>query len=165
MKRSQRQLRLRVHGVVVAEFALLLPVIVLFLSGVLFFGRIFWHYTVAQKAVHDAVRFLATAPAAEFKIQGTGPTLEAPVAAVARAIVAAEIAELDGGGSLQPVVAVQCDEDTCAGLVPEHIRVRVTLFLYDPFFEAFTSQFNEGNPIVLKPTATMYYEKPITGNP
>lgn len=147
----------RARGGVAVEFAVLLPVIILFVAGVLFFGRVFWHYTVAEKAAYDAVRFLAAAPAGDFRIQGAGGT-EAPIAAAARAIVLEEISELNQGGPYLPGIDIQCDGGTCFGTsVPTKVRVRVTLSIFDPFFDGVTSRFTGGAEILLYPSATMHY--------
>jgi hypothetical protein len=157
MKKSFRIGRQRAHGGVAVEFAAFLPVILLLVSGVLFFGRIFWHYTVAEKAAYDAVRFLAAAPAGEFRIQGPGGT-ESPVVAVARAIVLEEIAELSQGGPYLPVIDVLCDGRTCGGTsVPTRLTVLVTLSIVDPFLDGFTSQFTGGQEVLLYPVARMHY--------
>jgi Flp pilus assembly protein TadG len=156
MKRSLRRTKLRGQGGVAVEFAVLLPVILLLLAAPLFFGRIFWHYTVAQKAAQDAVRFLAAANPAEIKTPGAGGT-EAPIAAVARSIVLAEIAELNPG-PYQPGVDVLCDGRTCFGFqIPIKVTVGVTIPVYDEFFAGITSQFTGGDQILLIPVATTNY--------
>jgi hypothetical protein len=156
MKRSLRQSKLRGQGSVAVEFAVLLPVILILLAAPLLFGRVFWHYTVAQKAAQDAVRFLAAANAAEIKTPGAGGT-EAPVAAVARAIVQAEIAELNGG-RYPPGVDVLCDGGTCFGFqIPTRVAVRVTVPIYDNFFGQITSEITGGDQILLNPAATTSY--------
>lgn len=157
MKKSLSKGRRRANGGVAVEFAALLPVMVLLVSAMLFLGRVFWHYTVAEKAAYDAVRFLAAVPAGAFRIQGPGGT-ESPVAAVARAIVLEEIAELNQGGPYVPVIDVQCDGRTCGGTsVPSRLTVLVTLSIFDPFFDGITAQFTGGREILLYPAATMHY--------
>jgi hypothetical protein len=156
MKGSLGQSTLRRQGSVAVEFAVLLPVLLLLLAAPLLFGRVFWHYTVAQKAAQDAVRFLAAANAAEIKTPGAGGT-EAPVAAVARAIVQAEIAELNGG-LYPPGVDVLCDGGTCFGFqIPTRVAVRVTVPIYDNYLGQFTSEITGGDQILLNPVATTSY--------
>jgi Flp pilus assembly protein TadG len=150
-----RQAKLRTQGSVAVEFALVLPIMVVMLAAPLFFGWIFWHYTVAQKASQDAVRFLASASAAE--IRTSGPGGEAPVAAVARAMVMAEIAELRTGMD-PPVVDVLCDGRTCAGLkIPSRVTVSVQMSIVDTFLSVVTLKYTGGDPIVLNPVATTDY--------
>jgi Flp pilus assembly protein TadG len=156
MKKSLRHPNRRVRGSVAIEFALLLPVMMLLLAAPLLFGRVFWHYTVAQKAAQDAVRFLASASAAEIRTSGAGGS-EAPVAAVARAIVQAEIAELNPGPTI-PGVSVQCDGQLCyGGIIPTNVTVTVQIFVSDTVFSGFTDQFTGGGDIVINPVASTNY--------
>jgi hypothetical protein len=146
----------RVRGAVLVEFGLLFPVLIVMMTAPLFFGRVFWHYTVAQKAAQDAVRFLAAANAAEIKTPGAGGA-EAPIAAVARQIVLAEIGQLNPG-PYAPGVDILCDGGTCFGYqVPTKVAVRVTMPMYDRFFGAFTVRFTGGDQILLNPVATTGY--------
>ncbi|TFW29877.1 TadE/TadG family type IV pilus assembly protein [Massilia horti] len=159
MKKSLRKGRQRANGGVAVELAVLLPVIVLFVSVVLFFGRVFWHYTVAEKAAYDAVRFLASASAVEFRTQGPGGG-KAHVAAIAEAIVKEEIAELYQGGPYVPAVDVLCDLRSCNGtFVPAKLTVMVSLNIADPFFDGITSELAGESEvaIVLNPAASMPY--------
>ena len=48
-----RKPSLRGRGSVAVECAIVLPILLLLISGLLFFARVFWCYTVAQKAAHD----------------------------------------------------------------------------------------------------------------
>lgn len=156
MKRPLRQPRLHAQGVAAVEFAILLPVILLLLAAPLFLGWIFWHYSVAEKAAQDAARILAKATAAEIRTPGAGGT-EAPIAAAARAVVMAEIAELNPG-PYAPGVEVMCDGGVCFGFqIPTNVTVRVTLPLYDEFLGAFTSSVTGGDQILVKAVATTTY--------
>ena len=144
------------QGSVAVEFAFLLPVMIIMLAAPLLFGRVFWHYAVAQKAAQNAVRFLAAANPAEIRTPGAGGT-EAPIAAVARAIVMAEIAELHPGPYL-PIVDVLCDGGTCTGFqIPARVTVRVSMPIYDEFFSEITSIFTGGDQILIRPVATTSY--------
>jgi Flp pilus assembly protein TadG len=62
------------------------------------FGRLFWHYTVVQKAVHDASLYMAKAPMDEVR--------SGAATSVANFIIAQEIADLDSGTKVVPVA--QC---------------------------------------------------------
>lgn len=156
MNSISRRGKRRTQGNVNIELALLLPVIIIMLTAPLLFGRAFWHYSVAQKAAQDALRFLASANAAEIKTPDGGGG-EAPIAAVARAIVQAEIAELNPG-PYRPVVDVLCDGRTCAGFqIPIKVTVAVSMPIYDDFFSGITSTFTGGGPILLNPVATTNY--------
>lgn len=156
MIRARRPARQHMQGSVAVEFAFVLPVMIIMLAAPLLFGRIFWHYTVAQKAAQNAVRFLAAANPAEIRTPGAGGT-EAPIAAVARAIVMAEIAELHPG-PYPPVVDVLCDGGTCAGFqIPVRVTVRVSMPMYDEILGDITSTFTGGDQILLNPVATTNY--------
>jgi Flp pilus assembly protein TadG len=147
---------LRQRGGAAVEFAILIPYMLLLLAAPLLFGRVFWHYTVAQKAAQDAVRFLASATPAEIRTPGSGG-MEAPVAAVARAIVMAEIAELNPG-PYSPGVDVLCDGRTCFGFqIPVQVTVGVTVPLYDDSFGGLTADFTGGSPLLLTPVASSDY--------
>jgi Flp pilus assembly pilin Flp len=159
MKKSLRQPKLHGRGAVAVEFAVLLPVLTVLLAAPLLFGRVFWHYTVAQKAAQDAVRFLAAANIMEIRPPGAGVT-EVPIATVARSIVLAEIAEMDGGvlGHGAAAIDILCDGRTCNGLtVPSKIAVSVQIPIIDPYFGQITSQFTNSDWIFLQPAATTSY--------
>jgi len=156
MIRSRCQARQHMQGSVAVEFAFLLPVMIIMLAAPLLFGRVFWHYTVAQKAAQNAVRFLAAANPAEIRTPGAGGT-EAPIAAVARAIVMAEIAELQPG-PYAPGVDILCDGGLCFGFqIPARVTVRVTMPIYDEILGGITSIFTGGDQILLNPVATTNY--------
>jgi Flp pilus assembly protein TadG len=121
----------RERGVAAVEFALLAVLLVVLLVAPLSLGRILWHYTVMQKAAHDATRYLAQVPDGEMRT----PALVAHVERVARAIVSAEMADLNPGNDAIPVVTVQCNGVTCGGSTsPSTVRVHILLEVSDPFF-------------------------------
>jgi len=120
----------------------------------LFFARVFWCYTVAQKAAHDGARFLSTTTLREITPSSTGN--DVPVALVAGKIARDEVAELNPGAGIG--VEVLCYQGTpvaywghCFGIdVPKKVLVRVTVPVMDPFFDPFTELFTDGNPIILR---------------
>jgi hypothetical protein len=61
---------------------------------IFFFGRFFWHYTVAQKAVHDATLYMAKAPLEEVR--------SGAASQFAKFIIDKETADLDSGTRLNP---------------------------------------------------------------
>lgn len=133
----------RQRGIAAVELAILLPVLMVMLVGVLFYSRYFWHYTVLQKAARDGALLLASTP----KLEMTKPT---PVGQVAPATLAVsimqqEIAELNPGGlAIQPVVMCQVQLTgsatsltwvPCNGTaVPANIKATIFMYITDPFF-------------------------------
>jgi Flp pilus assembly protein TadG len=135
----------RENGSVAVELALVLGTILLpLLAAALFFGRLFWHYTVAEKAAHDAARFLAAASPTELKTQCQNPFYDACVVSAARALARAEVAELNPGPSF-PQVTIECDDEACLASktspLPKMINVHVHMTVEDPFFTPITSLF------------------------
>jgi hypothetical protein len=125
----------RQRGVAALELALILPIFLILLSLPLYFGRIFWHYTVAQKAAHDAARYLSSVPLKEMK----DPTKINAELALAADIIQAEVGELNPG-PYKPAVTILCNNITCSGFTtPVTIRVDVELYMVDIFFSTYTS--------------------------
>ena len=128
------------RGSAAVEFALILPLLVLLLAFLLFFGRLFGHYTVALKAAHDASTFLAMARIAEVGI-AKDSVEEIEVAKIARLIAVTELAELNPGKGAKPFVDVRCDNDTCLGdKVPSVVAVKVRMRMFDAFLSGITSE-------------------------
>jgi hypothetical protein len=160
MNTSLRKLPRRSRGGVAVEFAILLvTVLPPLLAGVLFFGRYFWHYTVAEKAARDTARFVAAASPAELKTTGPGAT--PPIVAAAKSIGDAEVAELNPG-TYPAAVAVLCDGLPCFAHrpVPQSVTVWVSMSMEDPFLSAFSKAFSgsgDALTIPLDAAVTMSY--------
>ncbi|SFU77907.1 TadE/TadG family type IV pilus assembly protein [Pseudoduganella namucuonensis] len=118
------------RGIAAIELALLLPVLIVLLAMPLYLGRVFWHYSVAQKAAHDAVRYLASVPLAQMR----DPIRIAATVEATRSIVLEETADLQPG-SIPVIVDVQCDGLSCMGVTtPTNVRVVVRLYMEDIFY-------------------------------
>jgi hypothetical protein len=152
-RRLRSLIRRQQRGIAAIELAIILPVMLLFLTIPLFFGRVFWHYTVAQKAAHDAARYLSGVSLAQM----AAPSQVGHVVAVAQAIAAAEMSDLNPG-PYSPVVTIQCDGITCDGfMMPAVIRVVVRMPMYDGIFSAFTSDIAGASGLLLTADVTMRY--------
>ncbi|WP_426193409.1 TadE/TadG family type IV pilus assembly protein [Massilia sp. DWR3-1-1] len=119
-------------GVASVEFALVLPVITILLAVTLFFGRLFWHYTVALKAASDMATFIALSSKAEMT-ESNAALGEIEIVKLARAIGEAELAELSPGNNARPIIDITCDGGTCRGdSTPDALVVMVKMRMYDP---------------------------------
>jgi len=121
----------RERGVAAIELALLLPILVVFLTSTVFYARCLWHYTVAQKAAQDAARYLSTVPRAEMM----SPQFAQEAGNLAIEIARREIAELNPGSDITGPKAF-CDAENCGdlgeGTLPQTVRVRLTFTMSDP---------------------------------
>jgi len=145
--------RRRQRGTAAIELAVILPVLLAFLAFSIFYGRVFWHYTAAHKAAHDAARYLASVPLTEFK----SPTRTGFVVAVAQSIAQAEIADLNPG-PYPPDITVACDGLHCTGFAtPTVITVGVQLAMFDSIFRQVTGDVLGSEPLPVTASVTMRY--------
>jgi Flp pilus assembly protein TadG len=121
----------RQRGVAAVEFAILVPLLLILLTAPLYIGRVLWHYTVVQKAAHDAARYLSTVPEAEMRSTALAPG----AAAFADSIIQAELGDLHTG-SVPPVVTVACNGGRiCSGVTAwSTVSVAIEAEMKDPFF-------------------------------
>lgn len=159
MNRLLRQMKRHECGSAAVECAVVLPLLFAVLAGALFFGRFFWHYTVAQKAAQDAAEFLATASPTELQIPS--PSGDAYVVLAARAVAQAEIAELNPGMYV-PTARVYCDSAQCEMYkpLPRMVSVHVGMRVDDPFLTLFTSLFTSDTSAIgiqIDATGRSYY--------
>jgi hypothetical protein len=143
------------RGSIAIEFAILLPVLLLLLTTLVFFARIVWHYTIAEKAAQDAVKFLARVSVEEMRAPMNG--FEIPVAGLARSIARDELAELSPGDSL-PSVNVLCDGIFCDGFsTPSQVSVAIRVNMTDPFLSGFLAEYGLPSEILLTATSSTDY--------
>lgn len=147
---SNRHFRRRERAAVAVEMAIILPILIMLLTTLVFFARVFWYYSVIQKAAHDTTRFLSTASQIEMRTTG------APIAAVARSIA------MDETAVLNPVVDaiaidVQCNFATCGFSVPATVRTVIQLKMRDNIFGPITSAFYGEDGLLLTADVTMRY--------
>lgn len=123
--------RKRQAGVAAVEFALCVPILIGFLLLPIFFARVFWHYTIAQKAAQDAARYLSSVPAAQMMT----PASAAAAGALAQEIIRRQIAEVSPDAQISGLETF-CDTSNCGnklpGTVPTTIRVNFSVSLFDP---------------------------------
>ncbi|MDN4037648.1 TadE family protein [Massilia sp. YIM B02443] len=153
MNLAFRQRGKRGRGGVAVECAIILPIFIGMTAALLLFGRVLWHYTVVQKAAHDAARFLATTSYQEMKPSSGGA--EVPAALIAQSIARQELTDLAPGGGIDVVVQCQTGSSQfwgrCNGFdIPKKVLVYVEVTVTDPFFDAYTYFFNYGQPIYFK---------------
>lgn len=144
------------RGSAALEMVLVLPLLLLFLAGMLFFGRYCSYYTAAHKAAHDAARYLATVSQREMKTPGTygGP---APVVQIAQAIGMQETAGLHPGSSAGGVT-IECKPLPCLGLaIPAKVRVVVQMQVTDELFTPLSNLFLGEGGLLLSADVTMPY--------
>jgi Flp pilus assembly protein TadG len=156
MKNSiSRLFRRTEQGSVAVEAAIVLPVLILFLAAPLFFARVFWYYSVAQKAAHDGARFLSQATRMEIQASTSG--VEPGVAALARSIANTEVNDIRSqlvGAS----ATAQCDGVSCDGLsIPATVRVVVRLRVRDDILGLMTDQYYGEDGLLLTADVTMRY--------
>ncbi len=152
-KANEHRPQPRQRGVAAVEFAIILPLIVALITFPIFFARVFMHYSVAQKAAHDAAIYLSNIPLAE--MSDYDRSLDA--ADVAAAIATEELAELRPGKGKKAVIQVQCDGGPCGTFTPAEITVHVRMRMYDDFFNYWTGNVVGTGGIQLNAQATARY--------
>lgn len=144
------------RGIAALEMVLVPPLLMLILAGMLFLGRYFSYYTTAQKAAHDAARYLATVSQREMKTQSAFGGL-APVARLAETIGLQETAGLHPGPGVV-IVTIECAPLACAGIIlPTKVRVMVQMQVTDELFTPFSRTFLGENGMILFADVSMLY--------
>jgi len=153
--------RPRQRGAVAIEAALIMAFVMLpVMAFVLFLGRYFWYYSVAQKAAHDATLYMASAPLVEIKNNSA--------ANLARYITEQETGDLDAATVETMGVVINCGYRIPANSsvitpfscnynsTPAIIQIGITLTVADPFFSAVTGTLGVGG-LNIAAGATMRY--------
>jgi hypothetical protein len=139
------------RGAAAVELALTLPVLLMLLAYIVFYGRVLYNYEVAQKAAHDAVRYLSSAAAVNMR----NPAQVGNEVAVAQAIVNAELAGLNPGPGNGPFVFIQCDGVQCLGMsLPGLVKVEVQIRVQNDIFGYYTPYMGDS---WLQARSTMRY--------
>lgn len=127
-------------GSVLIELALTLPLIVSIAVMMFFFSQALQSYTLAQKASHDAARYLASIDKTEMRsLTRIGEHL-----AVTRAIIAEETAGIHAE-PYAPSVSISCGVALCDGyVIPDNVTVTIRLIREDLLFGDVTSDVTGG---------------------
>jgi hypothetical protein len=116
------------RGAVALELALTLGFLFPVAAMLLFYGRVLYNYEVAQKAAHDAARYLSSASAANI-LNSDKAGYEV---AVTRAIVQQELSVLT---PYKLVVSVTCDGMECGGLsLPSTVTVGLQIKVHNDLY-------------------------------
>lgn len=148
---ARQHARIRSRGVAAIEFAVVLAILMTLLAFPIFLGRVFMHYSVAQKAAHDAALILARIPLAEVRNE---QFFKANID-VTKSIAEAELEELNPGGGNGVYVTVLCDENQCGPAVPAFVRVTVQMRMRDDVLYRFTSQLYGDEGMLITGEMTM----------
>ncbi len=104
-------------GAIALELALTLGFLFPVAAMLIFYGRVLYNYEVAQKAAHDAVRYMASASILNIN----NPAMAGYEVAVAQAIMQQELSALN---PYKLAMSVTCDGQQCAGMgVPMMVTV------------------------------------------
>lgn len=156
MRRLPRLWQRPEQGSVAVEMAIILPIFVTLLSVPLFLACVFWSYSVAQKAAHDAARYLSTVTKVEMLTNGGGFN-EANVTLTARWIAQQELQGVIPFADSIPIV-IECNVSTsCGGAIPTTVRVKVQITFHDKFFEFITIDYLGGRRVKLLGDVTLRY--------
>lgn len=155
MTHSMKVFRRAERGVAAVEAAVLLPILIFLLAAVLLVGRYFWYYTAAEKAAHDAARYLSSVSQREIKTPASGGGGPA-VMQIAYQIATQETGEIKS--DYPPFINIECKPQPCSGFnVPSKVRVFIQVPITDPFFSAFTTAFAGEEGFLLTTDVTMPY--------
>ena len=107
------------RGAAVIEFALLLVLLLMFVAGIVEFGRAFWYYDALTKATRDATRYLSNIRVGALVALDTATQNQAKTMVVN----AASLAQVPGFSAAD--VTVSC-EPNCD--VPVYVKVAINAY-------------------------------------
>lgn len=133
---------IRKDGIAAVEFALMLPILLLFIATVFDIGRLMFDYQAVNKSTRDSVRYLTRVNGGATGLNmncGTG-LVDATSAEAVNAMRLAMTGYFNGDASLDPVVKTWTDD---SNLASAGISITVTCYdntgtggaeIYDGFF-------------------------------
>lgn len=135
----------RNSGVASVELAIVLPVFIIVLAGVIYFCVYLMYYTVVNKAAQSAARYFATISQAEMK----SPVLMASALSATESMARDMLADVKSDST---IVGVLCDTNICGTTtaLPAKITVTVSVRYNDVFFGTYQSDY--GAPITARYT-------------
>jgi len=115
------------------EFAILAILLVLIVSGIVEFGRIFWHYNALTKASRDGARFMSITSKATIASVGVGQAKNLVLDSANAAGVIPQLTPTDVSVAClsSSYVAVGCVDGTAPANV--EVTVQTTLGTWMPF--------------------------------
>jgi len=163
MKPSRRPRWQRQDGSVAVEAALTIALILVpMLTFMLLFGRYYWYYSAAQKAVHDATLAISNLPLADIR-NGRAEEL-------AMRIVNWETEDFDATSRSTRIPTVDCwyrfpanavvlSRFGCAtaSLTPVMVRTSLTMTVHDPFLSPLLASEGKSGEIMIIAEMTMRY--------
>ena len=141
------------QGVAAVEFVLIVPILVMLVALPLFFGRVFMHYSVIQKAALSAAMYYATVPVSDVNTQARALEVEK----IAIGLVSDQITELRPGKNTKPVYQVKCDGGPCGWGTPTNITMHIRVVMYDDVFSVYTWKLGTTKGIRLEAEVTVPY--------
>jgi len=163
MRHPRRPRWQRQDGSVAVEAALTIALILVPLfTFILLFGRYYWYYSAAQKAVHDATLAIANLPLADIR-NGRAEEL-------AMRIINWETEDFDATSRSARMPRVDClyrfpanavvlSSFNCgtANLTPVMVRTSLTMTVYDPFLSTALASEGQSGQIMIIGEMTMRY--------
>ncbi|MFP5391949.1 MAG: TadE/TadG family type IV pilus assembly protein [Gammaproteobacteria bacterium] len=130
MNRRGASIRKWQSGVAAVELAIVLPLLMVILMEVVFFGRLLMAYTVVQKSAQAAARYMSMVRVEEMKSRDLSTAASNAGINIAHTM----LADLHLNGA--ELIDVQCDTVTCGGgsQLPQEVRVTIRCWLTDDIF-------------------------------
>lgn len=123
------------RGGAAVEFALMIGILVLIVSGIVEFGRVFWHYDALTKATRDGARLISLVNRGQLGDEAGSATSNNPVTALSIVREEANAAKLltplvDEKIEVRCIYAtggwVPCVNRDPTDTVPVHVRVKIS---------------------------------------